>query len=99
MLDEKRFASKTKLETAHNIIMENREKMTISGVEDVESFDEETVVLFTQMGLLTVKGSELRINKLNVDTGEVIVEGNVDMCQYSDENRQKGGGFLKKLFK
>ena len=56
-----------------NLILENREKLSISGVIDVLSFDDQVVMIETELGLLTVKGEELRINKLSIDTSEVIV--------------------------
>jgi len=84
----------------HNISMENRSRMNISGVEDVLSFTEETVVLATNMGSLTIKGSELRINRLNVESGELFVEGNIDACEYSDDEAgRKQGGFFARLFR
>lgn len=99
MIDEKRMGKSAPKECVHNLIMENRHKLSISGVNDVDSFDEETIVLFTDMGTLTVKGSELHINKLSVETGEVTVEGTVDSCLYSDTGRNKqSGGFFSRMF-
>ena len=60
-----------------NLILENRGKLTISGVLDVLSFDDQVVIVETELGLLTVKGENLRINKLSIDTSEVIVEGDI----------------------
>ena len=76
----------------HNLIMENRNRLTVSGVSDVDSFDEQTVVIFTQMGELTVRGSDLHIINLNVDSGELSLEGTVNSLTYSDEQPGKGGG-------
>ena len=91
MVEEKR-------KEAQNIILENRKKASISGVEDIDSFDEQTVVLYTNLGMLTVKGFGLHINRLNVETGEVVIEGDMDSFVYSDgENRKTG--LLKRLFK
>ena len=53
--------------TIQNVILENREKLTISGVLDVLSFDDQIVIVETELGLLTVKGENLRINKLSLD--------------------------------
>lgn len=83
-----------------NLILENREKLSISGVNDVLSFDDQVVILETELGLLTVKGENIRINKLSIDTSEVIVEGNISYLAYSDNNSSKSsGGFLGKIFK
>ncbi len=57
-----------------NLILENRNKLSVSGVKDVLSFDDQVVIMETELGLLTVKGENLRINKLSIDTSEVIVE-------------------------
>ena len=55
-----------------NLILENRQKLSVSGVADVLSFDDQVVIIETELGLLTVKGENLRINKLSIDTSEVI---------------------------
>ncbi|WP_053955556.1 sporulation protein YabP [Inediibacterium massiliense] len=84
-----------------NIILENREKLSVSGVEHVTSFDENTVILDTAKGVLTIKGSHLDINKLNLDDGNVIVEGEIGTMIYSEKESfgNKGIGFLGKMFK
>ena len=69
-------------------------------MEDVDSFDEDAVVLFTQAGTLSIKGTDLHINKLSVETGEVSVEGEITSLSYTDDERgSHGTGFLAKLFK
>lgn len=84
-----------------NLILENREKLSISGVLDVLSFDDQIVILETELGLLTVKGENLRINKLSLDTAEVIVDGEIYSLGYSEKSMEKksGGGILGKIFK
>lgn len=84
-----------------NIILENREKLSISGVLDVLSFDDQIVILETELGLLTVKGENLRINKLSLDTSEVIVDGEIYGLNYSEKDLEKknGGGILGKIFR
>lgn len=83
-----------------NIILENRNKLSISGVLDVLSFDDQVVILETELGLLTVKGENLRINKLSIDTSEVIVEGEISTITYSDKDSEKTGSSLfGKIFK
>lgn len=102
MIEERGFGRTTVAETAkkHSVTIDNREKISISGVEDVESFDEETIIVYTSMGTLTLKGGDFRISKLNVDSGELMVEGEMDSIAYSDEHaHEKAGGFFGKLFK
>ena len=83
-----------------NIILENREKLNISGVLDVLSFDDQVVILETELGLLTIKGDNLKINKLSIDTEEVIIEGDIYNLGYSEKDiDKKSGNFLGKLFK
>lgn len=83
-----------------NIILENREKLSISGVLDVLSFDDQIVILETELGLLTVKGDNLRINKLSLDTAEVIIDGEIYNLGYSEKDvNQKSGGLFNKIFR
>lgn len=84
-----------------NLVLENREKLSISGVLDVLSFDDQIVILETELGLLTVKGENLRINKLSLDTEEVIVDGEIYNLGYSEKDLEKksGGGLLNKIFR
>lgn len=83
-----------------NLILENRGKLSISGVLDVLSFDDQVVMVETELGLLTVKGENIRINKLSIDTSEVIVEGNISYLAYSDKDMEKTkGNFISKIFK
>ena len=83
-----------------NLILENRGKLSISGVNDVLSFDDQVVMVETELGLLTVKGENLRINKLSIDTSEVIVEGEISYLAYSDKEIEKTkGSLISKIFK
>ncbi|MBQ4545049.1 MAG: sporulation protein YabP [Oscillospiraceae bacterium] len=80
-----------------NIIIENRSRMSISGVSDVENFDENSVVLYTNRGLLTVRGTALHIERLSLETGELAVEGTIDGIEYSDNVDTQG--FWSRLFR
>jgi len=83
-----------------NIVLENREKLNITGVLDVLSFDDQIVILETELGLLTVKGENLRINKLSLDSSEVIIDGEINQLSYSEkDNIEKSGKFLNKIVK
>ncbi len=85
--------------TNQNIIMENREKVTVSGVIDIHSFDDELVLAQTDLGILTIKGDDLKMNRLNLENNELIVEGQITAVAYSDINQAKKSGFMNKLFK
>ncbi len=82
----------------HNLILEDRKSLMVTGVSDVDSFDEQTVVIYTDMGELTLKGSGLHIERLNLETGELHVSGNIFALVYSEE-RERPGGFFGRLFK
>ncbi len=89
-----------KLNVMQNIVLENREKLNITGINDILSFDDQVVILSTDLGMLTIKGTELKINKLNIDENEVRIEGNIISLNYSQENFEKRNeNFLSKIFK
>ena len=87
-----------KIKMPHNVMLEDRKKLNISGVCDVDSFDEETITVDTQMGELTVRGSDLHINKLSVETGELLIEGSIYAVVYTDDGPKKEG-FFSKVFR
>ncbi len=87
-------------EPRSNIILENRKKLTLTGVEEVISFDDEKILLNTKLGFLTIKGSELKMNKLDVQNGDVIIVGNVASIVYSSkEIKKEKESIISKLFK
>ena len=99
-IDERKNVSSV-TNVVQNLILENRKKLSVSGVNDVLSFDDQVVMIESELGLLRVKGENLRINKLSIDTSEVIVEGEISFLSYSDKEleKQKSGGFMSKIFK
>lgn len=90
---------KNTVKKVHNIILEDRRSLTVSGVSDVDSFDEQTVMLYTELGELTIRGTDLHMNKLNVETGDVSIEGNISSLSYQDEVSHGSGGFMGRLFR
>lgn len=82
-----------------NIFIEDRGRLTVTSVEDIDTFDESGFTAITNYGALVVKGSDLHINKLNVDTGELVVDGEIDSCVFNNSYSSKGGGFISRLFK
>ena len=97
-IEERKSLSNTVFQ---NLVLENREKLNISGVLDVLSFDDQVVIVETELGLLNVKGDNLRINKLSIDTSEVIIEGDIYSMVYSEKDTNKKGStsLLGKIFK
>lgn len=82
---------------AHHLELEGRERLTVSGVEDVERFDETGIVMSTTAGTLVVSGDGLHIGKLSLDGGELHVEGRIDSLAYEDGPAERGG-LLRRLF-
>ncbi len=82
----------------HLMTVENRQRMSATGVLDVDSFDEKSVVILTNLGVLTVEGDNLHINRLNVENGDISIEGSIDQFRYTDL-KEKGGGMFKNLFR
>ncbi len=82
----------------HTITLDKREKLSASGVMDVLSFDEENIVAQTDKGMLVIRGSNLHINNLNLDKGDLSVDGNISSLAYEEEG-MGGSGFLRRLFK
>ncbi|MBR3133234.1 MAG: sporulation protein YabP [Clostridia bacterium] len=86
--------------TMQNIILENRGKLTITGVLDVLSFDDEIAILETELGLLNIKGENIKVNKVSLESADVIIEGEIRSLEYSNKNYDKSKGTLiSKIFK
>ena len=97
---EERKSMSSMTNVIQNIVLENREKLNITGVLDVLSFDDQIVILETELGLLTVKGENLRINKLCLDTSEVTIDGAIyQLKKKKKDSMEKSGGILGKIFK
>ena len=78
-------------EGGHRVVLEDREHLTISGVEEVERFDESAVLLTTALGTLEIQGEDLHIEKLSLDGGDLRVEGTVSALIYETDERPRGG--------
>lgn len=80
-----------------NIIIEDRKKLTLSGVKDVISFDYETLLLETVLGRLTVKGAGLHIVNFDTASGDLFAEGKIYAAVYTSD--EKNGGFFSRVFR
>ena len=84
----------------HRVVLRNREFLEVSGVRHVESFDENSVVLETTLGLLQVRGNGLHVNQLSLEQEKLEVEGEIVAILYSENRDQlRGKGFLARLLK
>ena len=85
----------------HRLIINNRETLDVTGVVHVDSFDDEEVILETELGLLAIRGEDLHIKHLNLEKGELAIEGLILELAYSDDRRfrDRGKGLFERLFK
>lgn len=90
-----------KMTKMQNIILENRNKLNVSGVLDVLNFDEQVITIDTELGILVIKGSDLHLNKFNLESTELNVEGEISSLIYNDKSAHKKNGesLLTKIFK
>ena len=91
------MAYETGQQLYHRVELEGRDKLTVSGVEDVERFDEGCIVMATCEGTLIVTGEGLHIGKLSLDGGELHVDGRIDSLAFEDAPSGRGG-LLSRLF-
>ena len=83
----------------HTIKLENRKTMSVTGVTDVDGFDEHTIVLATSYGMMTIEGNSLHISKLSIEEGCLSVDGTVNSIKYSDADISEKGGLFSRLFR
>lgn len=93
MVEEKKSAK-----LPHNLILKGRKALSISGVLDVNSFDESMVVVYTELGQLTISGQNLHVNRIDLDSGDLELEGNIASLEYLDNNAAERS-FFSKLFR
>lgn len=86
----------------HQITVTDRKIFTLAGVQHVGSFDEKEIALDTNMGFLMLKGEDLHITQLNLDTGDLEVEGFIHSIAYIEgksANKSRGRGIMNRLLK
>lgn len=81
----------------HDLVIENRQKATMTGINDVESFDEEVILARSDCGNITIRGRELKISRLSVESGDMVVEGEIDSVVYSES--KTAGSFFSRVFR
>lgn len=89
---------KKEIKVPHTLNLEGRKSLSVSGVKDVESFDDREITACTDMGTLIIKGENLNIKKLNLDTFDLDVTGKICALDYR-EGRIRKGNFLKRWSK
>ena len=94
MMEEKQSAG------VHRVLLENRKKAVITGVQDIHSFNENEVLLLSEAGKILLKGEQLHVRNLNLEKGEAEVEGRVDSLSYLTRNaHKKDESILKRMFR
>lgn len=93
------MAYDSNLPSPHRVVMEERRSLTVSGVTDVERFDENTIELSTSAGPMVVSGVNLHIEKLALDGGELKVEGDIESVVYEEDRAVGQGGFFARLLR
>jgi sporulation protein YabP len=86
----------------HNVLMENRSNITVTGVTDVISFDEETIVADTEMGVFILRGRNLHISKMNLGNGDMEIDGEVISFTYEESgksSKSKNKSIFSSIFK
>ena len=96
-LEERTIQIKEPKEQSQQLVLDSRRKLKISGVSDVESFSDSVITADTCMGRLTVKGEGLKISKLNIEDGELAVDGKINALEYT--KKKEKGGFLESIFR
>ena len=85
----------------HKLSLDNRKQMNLTGIKDVVAFDLNQVLLESALGMIHIKGNDLKVTKLNIEKGEVNIGGNIDSIVYSDVKAygEKGKSFIKRMFR
>lgn len=89
------------IKQSHELKLENRNKLSITGISKIESLNSEEFLIQTNAGLLLVTGQNLVMQQLDIDKGNIWIEGNVNSIEYVVDNKEKKqkSGFMGKLFK
>lgn len=85
----------------HKVTVDNRKNMTLTGVNDVVSFDLKHVLLETSMGMLAIKGNDIKVTKVSLENGELNVHGTIDSLEYSNvkDYTAKSKSMIQRMFR
>ena len=86
---------------SQKLTLDNRKKMALTGIKDVVAFDVNQVLLESVMGMVLIKGEDLKVTRLSIEKGEVDIDGKIDGITYSEVKsyHEKGKSFLKRMFR
>lgn len=91
--------NKLKKTGSHTVHLEDRKRLTVTEISDVENFNEESILLNLSSGGMLVKGQGLHIQKLDLDEGKVIITGFINSAVYTEKKDKNNQGFLRKILK
>lgn len=85
----------------HKLSLDNRKQMNLTGIKDVVAFDLNQVLLESTLGMIHIKGNDLKVTRLSIEKGEVNIGGNIDSIVYSEVKAygEKGKSFIKRMFR
>lgn len=81
----------------HNIVIENRQSLSATGIQNVDSYEDDCIVAQSECGEIIIKGHDLKITRLSVETGDMTVEGSIDSASYNAP--KVSGSFFSRVFK
>lgn len=86
---------------SHKLSLDNRKRLTMSGIKDVVSFDLTQILLESTQGMIHIKGNDIKVTRLSLENGEVDIDGTVDSITYSEVKAygEKGKSIIKRMFK
>lgn len=87
------------MDSGHIVNIDNRERISVTDVADIQSFNEETIMIVLKNGGLLIKGQELHIQKLDLEEGRVLITGSISSAVYTEKKDKQEKGFLKKVLK
>lgn len=85
------------MDLTHNVIIENRARMSLSGVTDVENFDENEISLYTSMGDMVIRGKNLHVESVSIESGEMSITGEIKSLVWGDKDRTKKPTLWQKM--
>ncbi|MBQ8396533.1 MAG: sporulation protein YabP [Oscillospiraceae bacterium] len=85
------------MDLTHNVIIENRARMSLSGVTDVENFDENEISLYTSMGDMVIRGKNLHVESVSIESGEMSISGEIKSLVWGDKDRTKKPTLWQKM--
>lgn len=94
------MAEQNNISKAQKLVLDNRKKMALTGIRDVVSFDMNQVLLESVLGMILIKGNDLKVTRLSLEKGEVDIDGQIDAITYSEVKAygEKGKSLIKRMF-